>query len=64
VFLSSTFRDMHAERDYLVKVTFPRLRQWCAGGCYPDVTRGASRSKYAGWKVEPQRHAAYSVKLW
>src|SRR5881275_1978382 len=27
VFLSSTFRDMHAERDHLVKVTFPRLRQ-------------------------------------
>ncbi len=30
VFVSSTFRDMHAERDHLVKVTFPRLRQWCA----------------------------------
>jgi WD40 repeat protein len=30
VFLSSTFRDMHAERDHLVKVTFPHLRQWCA----------------------------------
>jgi WD40 repeat protein len=29
VFISSTFRDMHAERDQLVKVTFPRLRQWC-----------------------------------
>jgi hypothetical protein len=29
VFISSTFRDMHAERDHLVKVTFPRLRQWC-----------------------------------
>ncbi|WP_248482774.1 DUF4062 domain-containing protein [Pseudomonas sp. CYM-20-01] len=29
VFISSTFRDMHAERDLLVKVTFPRLRQWC-----------------------------------
>jgi hypothetical protein len=27
VFLSSTFRDMHAERDHLVKVTFPALRQ-------------------------------------
>lgn len=29
VFLSSTFRDMHAERDHLVKVAFPaqRLRQ-------------------------------------
>jgi len=29
VFISSTFRDMHAERDQLVKVVFPRLRQWC-----------------------------------
>jgi tetratricopeptide (TPR) repeat protein len=27
VFLSSTFRDMHAERDYLIKVTFPALRE-------------------------------------
>lgn len=29
VFISSTFRDMHAERDHLIKVVFPRLRQWC-----------------------------------
>ena len=27
VFLSSTFRDMHAERDHLIKVTFPALRE-------------------------------------
>lgn len=27
VFISSTFRDMHAERDYLVKVVFPELRE-------------------------------------
>jgi hypothetical protein len=27
VFTSSTFRDMHAERDYLVKRVFPALRQ-------------------------------------
>jgi len=26
-FLSSTFRDMHAERDHLIKVTFPALRE-------------------------------------
>lgn len=26
VFISSTFRDMHAERDHLVKVVFPELR--------------------------------------
>ncbi len=30
IFLSSTFRDFHAERDYLVKHVFPGLRQWCA----------------------------------
>lgn len=27
VFISSTFRDMHAERDHLIKVTFPALRE-------------------------------------
>ncbi len=27
IFISSTFRDMHAERDYLVKVVFPALRE-------------------------------------
>ena len=27
VFISSTFRDMHAERDWLVKVVFPKLRE-------------------------------------
>lgn len=30
VFISSTFNDMHAERDYLVKRVFPELRMWCA----------------------------------
>ncbi len=29
VFVSSTFNDMHAERDYLVKRVFPQLRDWC-----------------------------------
>lgn len=29
VFISSTFNDMHAERDYLVKKVFPRLADWC-----------------------------------
>lgn len=28
VFISSTFRDFHAERDHLVKLVFPRLREW------------------------------------
>jgi hypothetical protein len=27
VFISSTFRDMHAERDHLDKVVFPELRE-------------------------------------
>ena len=29
VFISSTFRDMHAEREELVKFTFPELRRRC-----------------------------------
>ena len=29
IFISSTFNDMHAERDYLVKKVFPRLADWC-----------------------------------
>ena len=29
VFVSSTFNDMHGERDYLVKEVFPELRDWC-----------------------------------
>ena len=29
VFISSTFNDMHAERDYLVKQVFPALSEWC-----------------------------------
>jgi len=27
VFISSTFRDMHAQRDRLVKMVFPKLRE-------------------------------------
>ena len=29
IFISSTFNDMHAERDYLVKRVFPQLSAWC-----------------------------------
>jgi WD40 repeat protein len=29
IFISSTFNDMHAERDYLVKNVFPNLSEWC-----------------------------------
>ncbi|MCL2116097.1 MAG: DUF4062 domain-containing protein [Methanobrevibacter sp.] len=29
IFISSTFNDMHAERDYLIKNVFPDLQEWC-----------------------------------
>ena len=29
IFISSTFNDMHAERDYLIKEVFPELGEWC-----------------------------------
>ncbi|XP_033637129.1 telomerase protein component 1-like [Asterias rubens] len=29
IFVSSTFKDFHAEREILVKEVFPDLRQWC-----------------------------------
>lgn len=29
IFVSSTFKDFHAEREALVKKTFPKLRLWC-----------------------------------
>lgn len=29
VFISSTFNDMHAERDYVLKNVFPQLSEWC-----------------------------------
>lgn len=29
VFISSTFRDMHAERDHLARVVFPELKERC-----------------------------------
>lgn len=39
VFVSSSFRDMHAERDELVKHVFPRLRKLCEdrGVSWTDV---------------------------
>lgn len=33
VFISSTFRDMHAERDVLVHSVFPELRRRAASHC-------------------------------
>lgn len=39
VFISSTFRDIKAEPDYLVKFTFPRLRKLCGerSGTWGDI---------------------------
>ena len=31
IFISSTFNDMHAERDYLIKRVFPAVRAFCGG---------------------------------
>ena len=45
VFISSTFRDMQAERDHLVRFVFPKLRQELAApanpsrGCGPALGR-------------------------
>ena len=36
VFISSTFRDMHAEPDYPVKVVLPKLRERLAGNLIPN----------------------------
>ena len=32
VFVSSTFRDMHAERDHLVRAVFPELKSSAGKG--------------------------------
>lgn len=29
IFISSTFKDMHAERNYLITEVFPELKEWC-----------------------------------
>ena len=29
IFLSSTFSDLHAERDYLIENIYPRLKDYC-----------------------------------
>ena len=33
VFISSTFKDMHGERDLLTRYVFPELRCWCYNYC-------------------------------
>ena len=57
VFVSSTFRDMQAERDELVKRVFPRLRRLCAerhvGWTEVDLRWGITSEEAAEGKVLP-----------
>jgi hypothetical protein len=57
IFVSSTFRDMKAERDYLVKFTFPELRALCEsrGVTWGDVDLrwGVADEQKAEGKVLP-----------
>jgi tetratricopeptide (TPR) repeat protein len=57
VFISSTFRDMKAERDYLVKFTFPQLRVLCESRSVTwgevDLRWGVTDEEAAEGKVLP-----------
>src|SRR4051794_22795242 len=57
VFVSSTFQDMHAEREELIKRTFPELRRLCAqrGVTWGDVDLrwGVTDEQKAEGKVLP-----------
>ncbi len=57
VFVSSTFRDMHVERDYLAKFVFPELRALCEsrGVTWTDVDLrwGVTDEQKAEGKVLP-----------
>ena len=57
VFISSTFRDMHAERDYLVKFVFPQLRRFCEARGVTwgevDLRWGVTDEEVAEGKVLP-----------
>ena len=53
LFISSTFRDMHAERDHLVTVVFPELRPPS-----PRLRRAGERVEQLGlefFDVDPGR---------
>jgi hypothetical protein len=60
VFISSTFRDMHAERDYLVKFVFPQLRRLCEARGVTwgevDLRWGVTDEEAAEGKVLPICH--------
>lgn len=57
VFISSTFRDMHAERNYLVKFIFPQLRRLCESRGVTwgevDLRWGVTEESAAEGKVLP-----------
>lgn len=57
VFISSTFRDMHAERDELVKRVFPQLRDLCDARAVTfadvDLRWGVTDEQRAEGKVLP-----------
>ena len=57
VFISSTFRDMHAEREELVKRVFPHLRKLCeergVGLVDVDLRWGVTEEEAAEGKVLP-----------
>ncbi|MBI3610876.1 MAG: DUF4062 domain-containing protein [Nitrospirae bacterium] len=55
VFVSSTFRDMHAEREELVKRVFPQLRKLCE---QRGVTWGEVDLRWSGLSRKP----IYGVK--
>jgi hypothetical protein len=48
VFISSTFRDMQAERDHLVCVVFPRLREESVGYEWQDRSAVAVKEHLDG----------------
>ena len=57
VFISSTFRDMKAERDHLVRFIFPQLRKLCESRsvtwCEVDLRWGVTDEEAAEGKVLP-----------
>ena len=57
VFISSTFTDMKADRDYLVKFIFPQLRKLCEARAVTwtevDLRWGVTNEEKAEGKVLP-----------
>ena len=57
VFISSTFRDMHAEREELVKRVFPQLRKLCeergVGWAEVDLRWGVTEEQAQRGEVLP-----------